>query len=47
MKMKHLSMFSICVRKSVFARLGYFALGAMCVFGSVESSRAQGILCAS
>ena len=47
MKMKHLSMISVRVRRSPLVRLGLFALGAMCVFGFVESSRAQGTLSAT
>jgi hypothetical protein len=47
MKMKHLSMISAGIRRSPLARLAVFALGAMCVFGFVESSRAQGTLSAT
>jgi hypothetical protein len=47
MNNKHLSMISVCGRKSRFARLGSFALGVMCVSGFVESSLAQGTIFAS
>jgi hypothetical protein len=47
MKMKHLSMISVGAGKSRVANLSLFALGAMCVFGFVESSRAQGTIFAT
>jgi hypothetical protein len=47
MNMKHLSIISICGRKSPLARLGAFALGAVCVSGFAESSRAQGTISAT
>jgi hypothetical protein len=47
MKMNHLSMISAGARKARLAYLNLFALGTMCVFGLVESIRAQGTLSAT
>jgi hypothetical protein len=47
MKMKHLSMISVGAQKTRLTNLGRFALGTMCVFGFVESNRAQGTLSAT
>lgn len=47
MKKNLLGIISVRMRRSPLARLTVFALGAMCVFGFVESSRAQGTLSAT
>jgi hypothetical protein len=47
MKMNHLSMISAAARKSRRANLNLLALGALCVIGFVETSRAQGTLSAT
>jgi hypothetical protein len=47
MKMKPFSMISVYGQKSPLAHVSLFALGAICVFGFVEASRAQGTLSAT
>jgi hypothetical protein len=47
MKMNHLSMIAAGARNSRRVNFGAFALGALCVIGFVEASRAQGTLSAT